>query len=374
MATVQLAKLSAVTALDNAKAPKEDATLTGTTTVDAISPDIADLGTVASGTVTLSTTKAVNKVVLSGSAATIALPATPLGLYHVLDVDTGGSIVTVTVPSLPREDGDGVTAVTSVQLPANARCTLAFKAVGGSFVSFAALGSVITIPTSQLASVSAGNLDSGDSAELSRTIDVKAAIEAVETPYAVTSSAALGTDNSLVRADGVNRAVQTSDVLVDDDGVLMTPGDFVTQGEEPGSIQLADGDSTAPETVTLTAPEDITTSFVQQLPSAKGTGFLWGEVVGSVVVEYWDRRTVTAGGTTGAQTINRPYGSVNFAAAATSLVVTNSLVSTSSVIVATVATNDTTMKTVLAVAGSGSFTLHANAAATAETRVNFLVL
>lgn len=85
------------------------------------------------------------------------------------------------------------------------------------------------------------------------------------------------------------------------------------------------------------------------------------------------QKTVTAGGTTGAQTINKPSGSVNFAAAATSLVVTNALVTTSSVIIATVATNDATMKSVNIVAGSGSFTINANAAATAETRVNFLV-
>ena len=46
----------------------------------------------------------------------------------------------------------------------------------------------------------------------------------------------------------------------------------------------------------------------------------------------------------------------------------------SSVIIATVATNDSTMKSVVAVAASGSFTLTANAAATAETRVNFIVI
>lgn len=84
-------------------------------------------------------------------------------------------------------------------------------------------------------------------------------------------------------------------------------------------------------------------------------------------------KTVTAGGTTGAQTINKVTGSVNFAAAATSLVVTNSYVTTSSIIIATVATNDTTMKSVAVVAAAGSFTIYANAAATAETRVNFIV-
>ena len=84
-------------------------------------------------------------------------------------------------------------------------------------------------------------------------------------------------------------------------------------------------------------------------------------------------KTVTAGGTTGAQTINKTVGTVNFAAAATSLVVTNSLVTANSIITATVGTNDTTMKSVAVVAAAGSFTLHANAAATAETRVNFHV-
>lgn len=85
-------------------------------------------------------------------------------------------------------------------------------------------------------------------------------------------------------------------------------------------------------------------------------------------------KTITTGGTTGAQTINTSAGSVNFAATATSLVVTNSLVATTSVIHCTVATNDTTFKSAQCVPASGSFTIFANAAATAETRVNFFVL
>ncbi len=92
-------------------------------------------------------------------------------------------------------------------------------------------------------------------------------------------------------------------------------------------------------------------------------------LIGNVLLE----KTVTAGGTTGAQTINKSTGTVNFAAAATSLVVTNTLVTANSIIQCTVGTNDATMKSVQAVAAAGSFTIHANAAATAETRVNFLV-
>lgn len=86
-------------------------------------------------------------------------------------------------------------------------------------------------------------------------------------------------------------------------------------------------------------------------------------------------KTITAGGTTAPQTIPKPCGSVNFAAADASKVVTNSLVTTSSVILCTVATNDATMLDVQAVAAAGSFTLFAKPAVpTAETRVNFLVV
>lgn len=83
--------------------------------------------------------------------------------------------------------------------------------------------------------------------------------------------------------------------------------------------------------------------------------------------------TAIATGTTGAQTINKPVGTVNFAAGATSLVVTNSLVTTSTPIQCTIQTNDATMKSVQCVPGSGSFTIYANAASTGETKVYFEV-
>lgn len=116
--------------------------------------------------------------------------------------------------------------------------------------------------------------------------------------------------------------------------------------------------------------------FVGAIPSGTGR---WNLYMSGTAANYFagDMQfdsIVTASGTTGNRTINRNAGSVNFAAAATSLVVTNNRVTTSSIIVATVATNDATMTSVTAVAAAGSFTLHANAAATAETRVNFIVI
>jgi len=84
--------------------------------------------------------------------------------------------------------------------------------------------------------------------------------------------------------------------------------------------------------------------------------------------------TITAGGTTGDQTINKSAGSVNFAAAAASLTVTSNKVTANSIVMCTVATNDTTLKSVQCVPGAGSFVMFGNAAATAETRVNFWIL
>ncbi len=86
------------------------------------------------------------------------------------------------------------------------------------------------------------------------------------------------------------------------------------------------------------------------------------------------RATNTAAGTTGPQTINRPSGTVNFAAGATALVVTNSLCTTSSIVFATVRTNDATAYIKNVVPAAGSFTINLGAAATAETSVGFFII
>lgn len=84
-------------------------------------------------------------------------------------------------------------------------------------------------------------------------------------------------------------------------------------------------------------------------------------------------RTITAAGTTGAQTINKPSGTVNFAAATTTLVVTNSIVDASSIIHAMARTNDATCHVKDIEMAVGSFTIRMTAACTAETSVGFLV-
>ena len=84
--------------------------------------------------------------------------------------------------------------------------------------------------------------------------------------------------------------------------------------------------------------------------------------------------TITAGGTTGNQTINKPTGTVNIAAAGTAVTITNSLVTASSIVYAIARTNDATCEVKNAVPGSGTVTINMSAACTAETSVGFLVV
>jgi hypothetical protein len=84
--------------------------------------------------------------------------------------------------------------------------------------------------------------------------------------------------------------------------------------------------------------------------------------------------TLTAAGTTGAQTINKAAGAVNFAAGESSLTVTNSLVTANSLVLAVVRTNDSTALIKSVVPAAGSFTITLSAAATAETSVGFHVI
>jgi hypothetical protein len=85
------------------------------------------------------------------------------------------------------------------------------------------------------------------------------------------------------------------------------------------------------------------------------------------------QRTITAGGTTGNQTINQMSGTVNIAAAGTTVTVTNSLVTADSIVHCVLRTNDATATIKNVVSAAGSFVINLGAAATAEVSIGFLV-
>lgn len=79
-------------------------------------------------------------------------------------------------------------------------------------------------------------------------------------------------------------------------------------------------------------------------------------------------------GTPGAATINKTRGRVAIAAAASSVVVTNSLVTAASTVLVSLGGADATATSVRVTPGAGSFTITANAAATAATPCDFFVV
>lgn len=78
-------------------------------------------------------------------------------------------------------------------------------------------------------------------------------------------------------------------------------------------------------------------------------------------------------GQTGAKTINFPSGSIRIAAAGSSVVLTDNLITTNSIVYPVIATHDTTATSCQAVPATGSCTFFLNAAATGEVEIRFLV-
>ncbi|MDD5036956.1 MAG: hypothetical protein PHE55_19695 [Methylococcaceae bacterium] len=89
---------------------------------------------------------------------------------------------------------------------------------------------------------------------------------------------------------------------------------------------------------------------------------------GALYLDYTNTATV------GAVTINKPSGRVNVAAGGTSIVVTNSLVTEKSHVMACVSSNDTTAYVKNVVPVAGSFTINLGTAASAQASIDFLVI
>jgi hypothetical protein len=134
-------------------------------------------------------------------------------------------------------------------------------------------------------------------------------------------------------------------------------GDF-TSGDAYIDINEGSGNTVtiAGDNINLTAP----------------TGLIAFGVSGSPLYQF--PRTITTGGTTGNQTINKAVGTVNFAAGASVITVTNSQVNGSSIIFAVSRSGDVTCTNIRSVVPTlGSFVITLNAACTTETSVGFLV-
>ena len=115
------------------------------------------------------------------------------------------------------------------------------------------------------------------------------------------------------------------------------------------------------------------TSSTDTLQTRASIWDLSDAVAGWGVSTFKFLRTVTAGGTTGNQTINRPAGTVNIAAGSNTVTVTNSTVTANSIIVSVTRTNDAACSVKNVVPAAGSFVINMTANCTTETSIGFLV-
>lgn len=118
------------------------------------------------------------------------------------------------------------------------------------------------------------------------------------------------------------------------------------------------------------------TGFQQQnyvLTSDSLGGAQWKQPT-NIFSSLYLSKTIIPVGTTGAQTINTASGKVNFSTTSDSVVITNSLATANSIIVATVMKRDSTFKSCQVSASAGQFTMYPNARATSETPVSFIII
>jgi hypothetical protein len=134
-------------------------------------------------------------------------------------------------------------------------------------------------------------------------------------------------------------------------------------GADGKEYLLPAGQSTIynPTSVAVTGGSVNGTSIGQAAPAAVKTT--------NLAATYSD-----SSGTPGSASNNNPRGRAAFAAAASSVVITSSLVTAASTILVSLGGNDATLTSIRVTPAAGSFTVTGNAAATATTPFDWVVV
>jgi len=115
------------------KADKNDGVLTGNTSYERLSPSIHFHADVASGTLTLHSTIANNRVTLTGTAMTVAFPSgSPRVVQTLLVTNSNAAAATITIPSSKSLNSTGAT-ITNFTLVAGGSALLTWFYDGTSY-------------------------------------------------------------------------------------------------------------------------------------------------------------------------------------------------------------------------------------------------
>lgn len=155
-------------------------------------------------------------------------------------------------------------------------------------------------------------------------------------------------------------------ILYDANGVPV--GIMGLDGKEyliPSTANTASGTSQPPATYPSSVA--ITGGTINGTP-------IGGTTPAAVKASDFQANRTDSSGTPGNATINTPRGRAAFAAAGSSVVITNSLVTATSTVLVQLGGADATLTTVRVTAAAGSFTVTGNAAATGTTPFDFLVI
>ena len=185
---------------------------------------------------------------------------------------------------------------------------------------------------------------------------------------------------------GVNQGLGASGTVTITSGLLNNVANTSNSGNVTVTTGTLNATSGTPSTGSLTLSTGTptgtnnSTGDINIAPGTPtGTGTRGSVLINALTTQIQSGKlkletTTTAPGTTGAQTINKMSGTVNFAATTTTLVVTNNKVTANSLVFAVLRTASTTAQVLSVVPAAGSFTITIVADAALELSVGFMVI
>lgn len=190
--------------------------------------------------------------------------------------------------------------------------------------------------------------------------------------YIADSSSQVGISNNLKILNNNQGISYSAYGVINNGSTNTTPASTTSLTFSFFTSDIANGVLYSFEDPTTLATNNNTFAFLRARHTTGGTPVTIWTLFGNGRMAF---DSTDSSGTPGAVTLNKPSGKVAIAAGASSVVVTNSCVSATSIVLPVLQTTDATLTFIKScVPSAGSFTVTGNANATAAVTVGFLVI